>query len=421
MYPGQQDPQARHERAPFHGWRFATIGASMNALISGLYGRGFTVYFLSLANDLKLSHASTSLVFGLSALESGLQSPITGYFIDRWGPRIMMIIGTVLAGAGFLLLPLANSFALFLVIFIGVLSLGVNMGFHNGSAAIVTRWFIRNRGTAFGVISVGIAVGGTVFTPAVAYVVINHGWRTAAFISGIAVLLIGVPLSALVRNSPEEVGQTPDGDGGPGSRRRFQTPVEYGVREATRTWAYWLLSIGVTLRISAGSGVIVHIVPLMVWKGLGEEAGAVVIAAGSLAAIATRFTMGWIGDRWSKRKLVVTAMLVGAGSMVFLLYSPGNLPLMIVFGVILSITEGAAGLTWAMIGDYFGRSSYATLRGGVNTMVSLGALAAPVAAGRVYDVTQSYFWVLLSFACIYVMAAGVFLVLRGPRRQGSRT
>ena len=420
MYPGQQDPQARRERTPFHGWRFAAIGACMNGLIAGLYGRGFSVYFLALANDLKLSHASTSLVFGLSALESGLQSPITGYFIDRWGPRIMMMIGAVVAGVGFLLLPLANSYTVFLIIFIGVLSLGVNMGFHNGSAVIVTRWFIRNRGTAFGVISVGIAAGGAVFTPAVAYIVINHGWRTAAFVSGIAILLLGVPLAALVRNSPEELGQTPDGDGGPGSRRLRQVPVEYGVREATRTWAYWLLSIGVTLRISAGSGVIVHIVPLMVWKGLGEEAGGVVIATGSLAAIATRFFMGWLGDRWSKRKIVISAMLVGAGSLVFLLYAPGKLPLMIAFGVILSITEGAAGLTWAMIGDYFGRSSYATIRGSVNTMVSLGALAAPVAAGRVFDITASYFWVLASGAVIYIMAAAVFLVLRGPRRQEGR-
>ncbi len=390
----------------------------MNGLIAGLYGRGFSVYFLALANDLRLSHASTSLVFGLSALESGLQSPITGYFTDKWGPRIMMVIGAVLAGVGFLLLPLANSYAMFLLIFIGVLSLGVNAGFHNGSAAIVTRWFIRNRGTAFGVISIGIAVGGSVLTPVVAYIVINYDWRAASVASGIMILLVGVPLSALVRNSPEDLGQTPDGDGGPGSRRRRQTPSEYGVREAIRTWSYWLLAVGMTLRIAAGSGIIVHIVPLMVWKGLGEGSGGVVIASSSLAAIVTRFFMGWLGDRWSKRKLVVAAMLVGAGSLIFLLYAPGKLPLMIAFGVMLSITDGGAGLTWAMIGDYFGRSFYATLRGGINTMVSLGALAAPVAAGRAFDVTGSYFWVLVSFAVIYALAAAVFLVLRGPQRLG---
>lgn len=196
----------------------------------------------------------------------------------------------------------------------------------------------------------------------------------------------------MVRNSPEELGQTPDGELEPREiRLRRPLGVDFGVREAARTWSYWLLSIGLTLRIAAGTVVIVHVVPLMVWKGLGEGAGGVVIASGSLAAIATRFFMGWLGDRWPKRKLVVVAMLVGAGSVLFLLYSPGKLPLMIAFGVALSITDGAAGLTWAMVGDYFGRAFFATIRGSINTMVSLGALVSPVAAGRVFDVTESYY------------------------------
>ena len=114
MIPSQQDRRPRRDRAPFHGWRYAAIGATMNGLMAGVYGRGFSVYFLSLARDLNLSHTSTSLLFGLSALEGGIQSPITGFFIDRWGPRIMMIIGAALAGIGFLLLPLANSYAVFL-------------------------------------------------------------------------------------------------------------------------------------------------------------------------------------------------------------------------------------------------------------------------------------------------------------------
>ena len=395
----------------------------MNALLSGFYGRGFTVYFLSLARDLNLSHASTSLVFGLSALEGGLQSPISGFFIDRWGPRIMMVIGVVLTGIGFVLLPIAKSFAVFLLIFIGVISLGANAGFHNCSAALVTRWFLRNRGTAFGVISMGIAIGSSVITPLIAFIVINHGWRVASSISGVIILVVGLPLALMVRNSPEELGQTPDGYLEPhGTRSKKPPEAEFGVRDAIGTWSYWLLSFGVTLRISASSGVMVHIVPLMVWKGMGEGTGGVVIASGSVAAIATRFLMGWLGDHWSKRKIVVVAMIVGAGSLIFLLYSPGKLYLMITFGVALSITDGAAGLTWAMIGDYFGKASYATLRGGVNTIVSIGALAAPVAAGIVFDVTQSYRWVLITCAGIYVLAAVVFLVLRSPEKppKGNR-
>lgn len=398
----------------FYGWRLVTIGTVMNALVSGFYGKGFTVYFLALARDLKLSHASTSLVFGLSSLEDGIQSPITGIFIDRWGPRIMMLLGALLAGVGFLLLPLARSFEIFLLIFIGVISLGANTGFHNCSAAIVTRWFIRKRGKAFGITSMGIAIGASLLTPLVAFMVMNHGWRMSSFLSGIALLVIGLPLAAMVKNSPEELGQTPDGV--MKNTLITESPeVDFRVRDALRTWSYWLIAIGITLRISANTIILVHIVPLMVWKGMGESAGAMVIASGSLTGIAIRFGSGWLGDFWPKRKLVSISMVAGAVSAIFLIYSPGTLSFMLIFALILSITEGAAGLTWAMIGDYFGRTSYATLRGGVNALVSIGGLAAPVIAGIVFDSTSSYYLVLWPCSILYIFAAIVFMIMPDPR------
>ena len=183
----------------------------MNALSSGFYGRGFTVYFLPLARDMSLSHTATSLIFGFSALEGGLQGPLTGYCIDRWGPRIMMVLGTILAGIGFLLLPLASNYTLFLLIYLGVVSLGVHTGFNQGTMAVVNRWFVRRRGTAFGLLSVGIALGGAVLTPIVSIVVLNLGWPVAALMSGVVLLVVGLPLSLFMRDAPEQMGLLPDG------------------------------------------------------------------------------------------------------------------------------------------------------------------------------------------------------------------
>ena len=164
-------------------------------------------------------------------------------------------------------------------------------------------------------------------------------------------------------------------------------------------------------------GVFVHIVPIMVWKGLGEATGGVMVAVIAFSAIFTRFLMGWWGDRWSRKKPIVLAMLVGACSLVFLVFAPGKLWLMVIFTIAFSVTEGAAGLTWALIGDYFGRRAFATLRGVVNLVVSFGALAAPIFAGRVYDSTQSYERALLPFAGLYLATAAVFMVLREPKHH----
>jgi len=409
-------------RSVYPGWWITAAGGLLNALSSGFYSTGFTVYFLPLSRDLGLTRTATALIFGISRLEGGVQGLITGYCIDRWGPRIMMVIGAFLAALGFMLLPATRNYASFLIVYVGLISLGVHTGSNQGVMATVNRWFIRRRGTAFGLVSVGFALGGAVITPLLSIVVLNMGWRTAALISGVVLLVVGLPLSLLMRGSPEEMGQLPDGDAsaapGRGARLAGFVPVEgvdYTARQAFATFSYWLLAVGICFRISAHVGVFTHMVPLMVWKGLDERTGAVMVSVLSFSGMATRLGMGWWGDRWAKRPLVVLAMLAGAGSLLFLVFSGGHLWQMVLFAIAFSVTDGAAGLTWALVGDYFGRRAFATLRGGINLVVSLGALAAPIFSGRVFDLTESYYWALLPFAALYVVTAGIFLALRRPR------
>jgi len=409
-------------RPIFHGWWIALASSLLNALSSGFYSTGFTVYFLPLARDLNLSHTATSLVFGMSRLEGGIQGLLTGYCIDRWGPRLMMVIGAVLASLGFLLLPLARSYAVFLLIYIGIISLGIHTGFNQGTMAAVNRWFVRRRGTAFGLISMGFALGGGVITPILSMVVLHWGWRQAALLSGVVLFVVGVPLSLFMRGSPEDMGLLPDGDPpaeqDSGTRPTRFVPVagvDFTARQAFRTFSYWFLALAICFRIAAHTGVFVHMVPLMVWKGMGEVMGGVMVAVISFSGVATRLLMGMWGDRWSRRGLVVLAMLVGACSLVFLVFVPGKLWLMVVFAIVFSVTDGAAGLTWALVGDYFGRRAFATLRGGISLVVSLGALATPIIAGRVFDVTESYYWALLPFSGLYIVTAVMFMLIRRPR------
>ena len=415
--PDRSPPSS--DGSAFHGWRYAAIASTMNFLAAGLYGRGFSVYFLPLARDLSLSHTATSLIFGFATLEGGVQAPIAGYLIDKYGPRIMTLIGATLAGIGFLLLPLASDLLSFVLIYVGIIALGINTGFHNSAGAIVNAWFVRRRGLAFGIISVGIALGGGVMTPIVAAVVLEWGWRWAVAMSGIMILLVGVPLSFLIRNRPEDVGQFPDGEPPPQRIGRSSDTLSYRdftFRQATRTVSYWLLAFGITLRISAQAGILVHIVPMLVWKGLDEAVGAIAIATISFSAVGTRLFMGWLGDKLPKRLLVVFGMIVGAAGALFFLLAPGKLWVVIVFALMFSVTDGAAGLTWAMIGDFFGRSAYATLRGAITFCVSIGSMTTPVVVGRIFDVTDGYYWALIPLIGVYLSTALVFIVIRTPRK-----
>jgi MFS family permease len=286
--------------------------------------------------------------------------------------------------------------------------------------AAVNQWFIRRKGLAMSFATMGISVGGTVITPAVALIVLNLGWRTGAVISGIVIIAAVIPLSLVVRRSPETMGLLPDGDRVPpiaasspmgASSLRFGrhvTAVDFTTKEALKTRTYWLLALAMGLRIAAHTGVFVHLVPLMVWRGQSEGTGAFVVAFVAFTTIPLRIGLGWVGDKFAKQKICAITMLLGAVSLGVLLLSGGALWQLLIFAALFAFAEGVSGLSWSLIGDYFGRKSFATLRGGVTTVHSVLSMGVPVFAGWVYDTSGSYHWALLPIIVLYLMAATMF-------------
>jgi MFS family permease len=303
----------------------------------------------------------------------------------------------------------------------------MNGGFNHGVMAAVNQWFIRRKGMAMSIVSLGQSIGGAAITPAVAVVVLTLGWRSAAVISGLAILIVVVPLSFVVRRSPESVGLLPDGDltppvagGGLASTRalrfsRHITTVDFTAKEAFRTPTYWMLAMAMGLRIAAHSGVFVHLVPLMVWKGQSEASGAFVVAFVSFSSIPLRILLGWLGDKWAKQKVVGITMILSATSLVILLLSGGALWQLLVFAAFFAFAEGVSGMSWSLVGDFFGRTSFATLRGGITMVYSLLSTGTPVFAGWVYDTTGSYYYALIPIIGIYLASALLFWVL--PRAK----
>jgi MFS family permease len=411
---------AKPRRRIFYGWWIVVAGAVLNALAGGTYWNGFSVYFLPVTRDLGLSRTATSFAYGMARLEGGFEGPAAGYLVDRLGPRIIIAFGGVLAGAGFMLLALTHSFTMFLVVYLGLLSMGMNGGFNHGVMAAVNQWFIRRKGMAMSIVSLGQSVGGAVITPAVAFIVLTMGWRSAAVISGLAILFVVVPLSLVVRRSPESVGLLPDGDqalavtgGGLSTTKplrfsRHITTVDFTAREAFKTRTYWMLAMAMGLRIAAHGGVFVHLVPLMVWKGQSEATGAFMVAFVSMSSIPLRILLGWAGDKWAKQKVVGITMIMSATSLVILLISGGALWQLLFFAAFFSFAEGVTGMSWSLVGDFFGRTSFATLRGGITLVYSLLSTLTPVFAGWVFDTTGSYYYALIPIVGIYLTSALLF-------------
>ena len=405
----------------FYGWWVVAATCAVNAIGGGVYFYGFSVFFLPIKAALNLSSASTSLIFSLSRAEGAVEGPIAGYLIDKFGPRIMLTIGAIIVAIGYILLSQVNSFLWFLTIYLGIISLAFNATFSGSTMAVVNNWFIRRKGLAMAVSIAAYSLGGAIIAPLLAFGIHHLGWRTTMALSGIMLAAVVVPFAQLLRSSPEALGLNPDGDS-PRIKSELDnveveplpSSVDFTVSEALRTKSYWLLAIGTMLRTGTLGTLIVHFVPIMVWKGNSEQSAAVMLGIMAFLSIPMRIGIGWLGDRWSRSKMLAAGMALGAFSLM-ILQTANSLIQVWLFISVFSVVEGLSALNWALVGDYFGRKRFATLRGILSLVYSWGMIVMPIVAGAIFDRTSSYNNVIWIFIGMYICGTVLFLVIQRPR------
>jgi MFS family permease len=439
----------KHPPHIFYGWWIVLVSLIADGLKHGTFNRGFTVYVVPIQIELGISTAAIGWADTLGRLMGGIQGPLMGYLTDRLGPRAMLAFGGMMSGLGFIFLSLTSNYAFFLLIFVGFLSVGFRSGYNNASIAAVNNWFRRKRGLAMSVVSMGNGLGGAL-APLVGLLVITVGWRTSVFISGIAIIAIVVPLSLLVKRSPESMNLLPDGDrpdppsarsedgqlpqsdgDSPGThtvlpRHRPSTSpgeLDFTAKEAMRTPAYWLLVLATALRNTVHSGMSFLLAPVMIWFLQGGDRGqegslqiaAIFVGAVAVGTIIFNPFLGWLGDKVPRKKLSAICMVSGAASLALLLDRSGNLWQLAIFSLMLAFAESANPLNWAIMGDFFGRRAFATLRGWQHLPDQLLSMWTAVWMGLIYDQTGSFYWALLPLASIYGLAAVGYWIIPRPK------
>ena len=409
----------------FYGWRMVAVGCAIRMLGGGFHLYGFTIFFLPITQELGLSRAATSLVFSLARAEGAVEGPLAGYLIDRYGPRPMMIIGVVLSGVGYMLLGTIHTYAGFLIVYLGVISLSFSAGFMHSPMALANSWFIRRRALAMTLVSSAIGVGGTIITPVLAFAVYTFGWRTGAVIAGIALITVGVPIAMYAKRSPESLGLTPDGLPPASSRPQGHTTThgkdetgapaqEFTARQAMKTLAFWMLILATTTRVGVYNSITVHFVPIMVWKGASEQLAAALLATTALMSLPSHLLVGWIADYVRKPLLMSACMVLGAIAIAFLAYGESTWSLW-VFTFMFTFMEAIFPVSWATVGDFFGRQSFATIRGTMSFFYLWGPALGPVITGAVYDSHQSYAPLMLAYIATSLTAATLYALLVKPR------
>lgn len=410
--------ESRRQGRFFYGWRIVTVASILGMFGNGAISSGFPRFFEPIRMDLGFSAARMGLVFGLARAEGGMGGPLVGWLVDKYGARPMIFFGGLVAGIGLMLVSRADSYWEFVFLFAGVVSVGKTAALGQTLMAAVNQWFIRRKALALSTLMTAFAAGGA-FVVLLLDLGISHlGWRSTVFFTGLFIALLTLPVSLVMRSKPEDMGLRPDGDaplvraaGGVGQPVPAET--DFTVRQAMRTPTFWLLLGGVITRVTATNAIIVHIFPILALKGLDPSTATIFVSAMFLMAIPLRFLLGVAGGRFAPRKMLFWGMNLGAVGL-FALWGMPGIPGVVVFVVGLAVVEGITSVNWLMIGDYFGRSRFASLMGAMSVFHNIGLAIAPVFAGYVKDTTGSYELVLLTFAPMFVLSGFLFALARSP-------
>ena len=401
----------------FYGWRMVAAGGGIQFLQAALLHQAFGAYFAVLVEELGWSKTSLSGAAALQPMEAAVLGPALGWVVDRFGPQGMIRIGVVTFGVGFILLAQIDSLAGFYGAFL-VIALGSSLcGFFPVNVAIIL-WFERFRARALSVLSLGLALGG-IAVPVVAWWMQSFGWRATALASGVLAILVGWPLAQVFRRRPEDCGLTVDGLPPAVAivgQREPSAQREYSAREALRTSAFWLLSLGHGFALLIVCAVNVHAITHMK-EGLGYSVAqaALVITLMTVAQVGG-VLVGWaIGDRFEKRLIAAVCMLMHAAGLLMLTYAAG--PMMLVAFAVLH--GGAWGLRGpfmqAIRADYFGRRSIGMILGLSSIIVVIGQIGGPMVAGVLADLTGNYRAGFTLLGLLAAMGSVFFLLAKRPR------
>ncbi len=427
------------ERRFFYGWWIVGSGF-LAQLILGIASQAFTTYMVPMGREFGWSKAALSGPRSVVGAETALLGPVQGYLVDRVGPRMVMGIGVFLLGLGMVLFGLVtNMWQYYAANILG--GVGSSLcGLLVVSTAINT-WFRRKRTMAMAVATIGFSVAGILAVPLIVWVQTSFGWRAAAIISGLAIWLIGIPTTALLRPSPEAMGMHPDGEApapppSPEARAAAAAAsttarvsgagmLDFDAREAMHTSAFWLIGMGSGLYILVQSAIFVHLFPhLEEGVGMSRGTAATALMVMNIVNIGGRLAGGWLGDRYAKH-ITLAIGSVGSGVAVLLLAFATSTTPVLIFAALYGLCWGVrVPLVNSVAGEFFGRTSYGKILGTLQLIAAPLGIVGPLATGYAADVQGNYRDVLVVLAVMVLLSGVMFFLVRPPAvparlRQGT--
>lgn len=416
----------------FYGWYIVGVGFLSHLACAFHMSSTLSVFLKPLTEDLGVSRGLFSLLRSGEILIGAAMAPLVGPLVDRYGGRWLMAGGALVAGIGFVLLSQVHTYWQFLALRWGLITVGGVFMCHMVVSVTISRWFVRRRGRAIAIASLGQGLS-KVFIPVVtASLFVWVGWRWTWSIFGIITLaLIVIPALIFMRRSPEDMGLRPDGDaqdepirgardrdrGAPDSRTA-RDEVVWTWPEILRTQTFWIVCFIYGMANVGIAGLNLHVFAYVTDIGFSPLVGATVLSIIASTQLGSTLIWGFLGERMEIRHSSMLMFFIQAAGLAIAM-AAGEVALLyagfFLYGIGLGGGWVLQEVVWA---TYFGRLSLGTVRGlGILVTHAFGAAGAPF-FGFVHDATGSYSVSFAAFVFALLLSAMLSLAARAPRLRG---
>jgi MFS family permease len=382
------------------------VSTAVNALAWGARST-FALFYVAMLEEFAWGRGPTALGYSLSWLGFVVFAPVAGWLSDRWGTRAVVTSGGVILGLALALTGQVTSLGQYYLCF-GVLGAAGIAGLLIPSTTIVTRWFVRARGTAMGVLSAGGPGSAVAFYPLNAWLIASLGWRMALVAFGCIVAAATVSLTLLYREPPADEARTAGGaDTGP-RRGTRGTGEAWTLRRALRSIRLWAAFAMTALGVIGFQIMATHQVAHAVDRDFSHQTVVWLFAFGAGCMMAGNLLGGWRSDRVGRGWVFVLGTVVailGIGCLA-LIRGPQDLVLLVLY----TVSGVGFGMRIAQLStipaDVFAGPHLGAILGVVQAGGGLGGAIGPFLGGWLFDVTGSYRLAFMA-ACVAVAGSAV--------------
>lgn len=377
------------------GWSMTIHSAMMYFITAALVADGMNIIIPSF----EAAHGLTRGQMNISAAIGGWAGVISAFFyawlVMKKGPKRITIISLFLIGIMVIAMGQISTIIGFTICIIAMNFLSNGIGWTTTNT-LVSNWFIKKRGIAFGIATMGLPLATAIFVPIANVLVQRYGISNAFMYMGVAVIVMAPVTFFWVRDTPEEVGLTPDNaDMSAEAVARLraemaETKSAWTIGRLLKNREAWLISLGYGLLFLVTVGIVSQLVPRLMDKGYTMDKAVGFLAMAAFIGIPGSYIWGWLDEKIGVRRASVCYCgwyLVA----IFMLLVDGGNTIMIAAVFFVGIALGGIGNLYpSMVAYTFGRHEFASVNRMINVLVSLIRPLGFVVMGAAYDATHSY-------------------------------